>query len=344
MNPSRHNRRAKRALMLVVLASATSCVQQARPGVQVKSLQADLVFGVTPLVRPAAPANFQTNNDLPPPGGEPPPAVPEPPSIVLPTLPGRPACPAAGVNDFPKEPAATNVPPDRRPLTGLYRWARKGSRQGTDTGGFTIPIGGFESRLVQNVTPISATKFSFETVQSDVVSRDVVTTTWQVTTDGKTTAGTVAPPAGAPAPPSAGDPERGVVIKKIVRTDAKGGSSVFAPATGLLILPLPARVGEQFTSTAVDPTTFQTMQFQGTVQAPARLNACGAIVEAWPVTGTETVTGTTTDTRTYTADVAPQLGGILVGEKVDQNGTSGTLKADFTIGQLTPDKTPSRTP
>jgi hypothetical protein len=343
MSSSTRSRAARRALLLVVLASVTSCVQQAKPGVDVKSLQADLVFGVTPLARPATPANFQaTVTQLP---GLPPPAEPPPLTFQMPSF-GPPLaaqlpCPPAGLNDFPKEAAATNVAPGRRPLVGLYRWVRKGTRQGADTAGFTIPIAGFEKRLVQHVTVVSDTKLTFETVQSDVVTRDTVTTTWQVVTNGTTTAGQVAPPAGAPAPPSAGDPERGVTIKKIVRTTPKGATTTFAPTVGLLVLPLPVRVGEQFTSTAVDPTTFQTIQFQGTVGAATRLNACGEVVEAWPVSGTQTFTVSSTESRTYTADIAPQLGGLLVGEKIDQTGTSGTLKVDLTIGQLTPDKAPS---
>jgi hypothetical protein len=331
------SRRALTALAAVALLAA-SCVDQAKPGVQVKALQADLVFGVKPLAKAVPPANLGIAAPPPLPM---PPLAPIMPDLSFPSylapLPTAQACPKAGISSFPKEAAALNVAADRRPAVGSYRWTRSGTRQGPDTLGLTLPVGGFEQRLVRNVVKTSATQFSFETVQTDIATRETVITTWQVKTNGTTTTGTVSPPSPAPVPPSAGDPERGVVIKKIVRTDAKGAvTNTFAPQLGLLVLPLPARIGENFTSSAVDPLTFQTLQFQGTVQAPARLDACGEIVEAWPVQGTETFTGTTTTTANYTAFIAPQMGGMLVGETVDQTAATGFLKVRWTIGQLTP--------
>jgi hypothetical protein len=331
------------ALAAVALL-ATSCVQQAEPGVQVKALEADLVFGVKPLARAVPPANF--------PIAAAPPALPLPPltapvdgsSVGEPPLTVAQPCPKARIGSFPKEAAGLNVLPSDRPALGSYRWMRSGSRQGPETLGYTIPITGSERRLVRNLVATSATKFSYETVQTDLVSRETVVTTWQVTTNGTSTAGQV--PDVVPArPPSAGEPERGVVIKKIVRSDAKGTvTSTFTPQFGLLVLPLTVRAGDSFTSTAVDPVSFQTLQFQGTVQPMQRLDACGELVEAWPVKGTLTFTGARTDTADYTAYVAPQLGGLLVGEVLNQTAAAGFLKATWTIGQVIPDAAAAKAP
>lgn len=357
MSVSSSTRRSRLAGLLLVALVAPGCVQPDEPGVQVRALSADLVFGVPEEApREAAPPNTivltQPTQSVAPPG--PPPQAPPPPPPAFspppPTFTGPPlaenvTCPPAPVTEFPDEAAARNVAPDRRPAVGDYRWVREGTRVLPTAPDVEIPVEGFEQRQLRNVTEVSDNEFTFETVQTDLVTSDTVITTWNVRTEGTSVSRDDVPvqvvPSPEPPQQSAGEPDRGIAIAKIVRVDGDGNESTFAPVTPLLILPLPVRVNEEFTSTAVDPTTFQSMQYEAKVSQATRVDACGELVEGWLVTGTQTISGASNARRQYDVILAPQLGGIPIAEHVAQSaGIDGSVDVDFRIGQLEPDPLP----
>jgi hypothetical protein len=129
-----------------------------------------------------------------------------------------------------------------------------------------------------------------------------------------------------------------------VTTPKTGDPSTFAPATPLLVFPLPARVGEGFSSSAVDPATFESMSFSNaTVENVQRVDACGDLVEGWGVKGSFQYVAPSGDASTFTYGlvVVPQLGAILAKETIElpDENTPG-VRGTWTIGQLKPKAAP----
>jgi hypothetical protein len=257
-------------------------------------------------------------------------------------------CPTAASNAFPHEAAPLDVPTDRRPAIGSYRWKKGGSET---ISGHKITVSGFEQRFIRNIqelgkstntqqVPGSAAQpgvvFSYETVQPDT-SGNIVVTTYQVNTYA-TQQTQYVPPTNAQSV-SGGDPERGLTIKRIEVVDKKGNTvSSFEPITGLLLLPLPVQQGLQFQSVAIDSKTGEEATFNATVLPRQRVDACGELLEGWEVKGDQTFSGATT--RTEDLIVAPQLGGIVISDAIAQtNGTDG-IDTVSTIGQSKPDPLP----
>lgn len=366
-----HRSHASRRSALAALSAGAlllgACVEPNAPGVQVMAVSADLVFGVPdqppppdtppansvvslPPAQQVGPAPGQVPGEQPPgqaqpaqPGNElPPPAEPtKPPEKDLgPPLATGPVCESAPISEFPDEPAARNVAPDRRPAVGTYLWVQAGKRKGADTGNVEIPLDGFSDRQFRDVDKISDTRFSFVMEQTDVLDGAKVETEFTVRTDGASVSDDglpVAPPGGILPDRSVGEPDRGIAITKITRTPRGGESSEFTPQTPLLMLPLPVKVGEQFTSTAVDPTSFQSIQYDAKVEKTQRVDACGEMVEGWLVKGTQTFSGATTSQRQFDVTFAPQLGAIPIAERIEENQAASSVKASFHIGQIKPD-------
>jgi hypothetical protein len=339
-------RMLKLAGVAAALAMTTACVREDAPRMHMNSVSANIAFSEAPSVKAAAPAGFATPSpadvatsslpDLPPQLGDiAPPAKFSPP---LPPSPAKP-CPVASTSSYPKQPAASNVPTPVLPTAGVYAWRHAGTYVSADAFGATLPLIGTSDRSVQNVVRASDTTFSFDVVEKDVFTKEIVTTTWAVNTAGTTPTSRVpiAPP-GAPTPPSAGEPGRGLAIQKIERRNpaTHAINSTFAPPLPLLILPLPVKVSDHFTSAAVDPTTAAVLQYDATVDGIARVDACGEIIEGFKVSGTENFAdGATTSSRSYSVVVAPQLGALPIQETFDQS--VGTIaKMTFTVNQLEP--------
>jgi hypothetical protein len=354
-----------RVARLTVLAAlpllAGACVKQDAPGVAIRPLNADIVFGVTPIAEEqAAPANFSPAaadtidtstaalRDAPPdlpPQDFAPPALKQVPDFGFsaPKKPVQVDCPAAAVDEFPDESAPLNVPAGRLPEAGNYRWKRSG--QLTTTNGATTELTGFEARKIQNVTPLAADptdakriRFTYETVQPEIGSDAEVVTTYQVDT--------AAPSREVNSPVSGdrvsgGDPERGLVLKSIRRQDASGAAlpGGFSPVTGLLLVPLPIRQGEAFTSVSVDPATQQVYRYEATVVQRDRADACGEILDGWRVDGTLTVTGDNGGERKLSIIASPQFGMRIINESIEGALGDATFKAVFTVGQRVPSPT-----
>jgi hypothetical protein len=335
--------------LAAVALLATGCARQHEPGTTVKSFQASLAFGVKP---PATPANFAPG-PVTPDALQADAALPEQLTAPFFSTKLRPAlgaasapCPPAGNNAFPKEPAGITVM--NPPTAGAYRWKRAGE---VTSAKFPVPlpVGGFEQRLIQQVSDVQHTVhptsnqpgiiFTYQTVQPQIGSTTLVRTTWEVKSDSPQAIDQTPVVEGTPNA-RAGDPENGIVIKKIEMLDESGNPTgpTFAPVTGLLMLPLPIFQGETFTSTATDPLNGEVAQVQAKVGGKTLVDACGELTEGWEVSGTETFTGEQVETRSFDDVFSLVLGGIVAHEKLSVVDSSGTFNLDLTIGQLSPSK------
>lgn len=265
----------------------------------------------------------------------------------------EPECPPATLDEFPDAPASLWGPEEKKapPREGLYRWQRSGVVTSADTAGRAIEVRGFERRVIRDVEVLSDAEtpeggneitFTYEVVQPSISGTNVVLTTYQVKSVGSPPTRSVFNPSQGQDEFTAGEPERGLVIKRIEVQDKDGAQvSVFEPATGLLLLPLRVRPGEQWQSVAVDPRTGQRMELNGKTLAKERVDACGDIIEGWEVTSTLTSTsdaGVTSNTYEYL--VAPQYGAILLSEHIRPTAAVGENDLRFTIGQQDPDPLP----
>lgn len=353
--------RSGRSLVVIGLASVLlgGCVKPNAPGVAIEPLNADIVFGVEEIANreadPAAiapdPAGIEAelDNDLLPEQVFAPPAprnFPRPPLRAVEAAP-KVECPDALLNAFPAETAPLEVPDDRSPKEGLYKWKRDATvERATQFGPVATNQKGLEERLVRNFEMVledpsdGGRTYRYEVVQPELGTSNVAIMTYQVDTNA--TAVQAFNPVGADDPPRVGEVERGVVLKSVRYEDEAGNRlpGAFTPATGLLILPLGVLVGEVFTSTAVDPSTQQTWRLEAVVESRDRVDACGEIIEGYRVKGDLTVTGANGGTRKATWIVAPHLGGMVIGEQFE--GEYGDLKVTYNanIGQLEPSPAP----
>ncbi len=374
MLPSRTNLRGVAAGLAVALLGA-GCVDQDPPGVGVQKLAADIVFGVKEAPPDAPPANVNpgpagdfdpvTFVPVSPPASSLPgqssigtPRPPRPPISRLPRPtplnPNRSPCPPAALTAFPATEAGLNI--TALPTEGQYRWKRQGTQTVATLPGITLPVGGFEQRLVRNVKKVSDTEYSFETVQPELGTGITVLQTFKVKTEAVSRSVEppveslpVAPPALPVEPPvdlpverpnvpttRVGDPERGISLARIERVDAQGNSSVLEFTPAVLYLPLPIEPGESFSSVGIDPRTGQVFQNQARVLRRERVDACGDIVDGWAVESTQTFSGSGTATRTYRYIIAPQLGGVIISEELHVAAATGNTDVTFSLGQLKP--------
>jgi hypothetical protein len=245
------------------------------------------------------------------------------------------------------------VPGGRRPAEADYRWVRAGVVRDPRFGGVPINVDGFEQRTVKDlrerradvdaVTGEEMPSFEFDTIQTDLTTGATVVRTWRVRTGAASASPAdliVQPtlPDGSSPAARAGEPDRGLSLVRQVTTAPDGTEHTFAPSSPLLVLPLPVRPGETFSSTAVDPATFQSMSFTNvTVGTPERVDACGDVVEGWPVEGQLEFVGPSGEavTFTYHAVVVPQAGGVIASEKIDQGTETGPgMNVTWRLGEL----------
>lgn len=334
------------ALVLAIVITA-GCASEDPPGVDALVVQTDLAFGLAEADEPATPPP----NVLAPLT----PVASDEVAFTPPSLPPSepvPECRTAGLTDFPEEPAARNVDTDR-PATGEFRWVRAGEVRDARAGNVPINVDGFELRsvleVVERAPDVDATtgeerpSFEYVTEQDDLTTGSTVVRTWRVRTGAVTASPAdliVQPtvPDGSSPTARAGEPDRGLSLVRQVTIAADGTETVFAPASPLLVLPLPVRPGETFSSTAVDPSTFQTMSFTNvTVGVPERVDACGEVIEGWPVSGQLQFVGPGGDATTfaYHVVVATHLGGIVTAESITQGVEGGPgVNVSWRIGEL----------
>jgi hypothetical protein len=354
------------------------------PGVAIKPLKADIVFGVKE-PEPAKPASFELptaadNGDsgelvLPPQPSE----IlngPAKPKTRVPLLRAADPCPPAKLNAFPALEATRSV--TNQPVPGVYKWKQSGALVTTVNGNkLTVPLSGFQQRVITNVSPVtsvpnplaldptdpdSATKtFTFDMIQkSEGGSKR---TTYQVRTGAVGVRREVGVEVPRPAPPAipsqvpvtspttsappdlpdeviAGDPERGLTIKKIEDLDLNGvPQRTITFATGVQVLPLAVLPNEIFRSVGVDTTNQVTLVHEGVVKNRNRVDACGDIVDGWEITIDATfVDGEDTARTSETFFVATQYGAMPILESANFGENGNRI---FNLAQLIPDPLPT---
>jgi hypothetical protein len=319
-----------------------ACVSPNSPGVSIKKVEANIVFGVKepvkgpPNVEPVSEGSAVSDIGLDLSG------ITFPVPRLRPTVPKVP-CPPAALNTF-AESAADQV--THAPAAGIYRWKKNGVvKESAGSVAFDRPVRGFEQQIIQNVSPVMQDPvpradttptdsakpppdsiFTYEVVEPDLVtSGQTVVSKYQVKTDANqlhyfppvatpnvstTTAPTVGPAKitlpQVPQGVGAGDPGRGLALMSVTYKDDKGNTAgTFTPQPGILLFPLEAQIfpGEVFRAGGVDPTSGATMTIDGHVIGRDRVDACGEELEGWLVQETQTISsGAAGTTVTREAD------------------------------------------
>ena len=305
------------AVLLALVLTAGACTSGPAPGVNVRSVATDLVYGIPPTPDPAPPANTAPE-PVAPLGTVIRPSGPQPQKTLEPIQP-RDVCPDPKVDDFPR-PATSAV--DGRPAEGSYRWIVDGTRV-TQIG--RIRLASAEVRQIQNVQTTTM-GFEFTMAQRDYGSQDTVFTTFEVRN---------------------AQSEDGVYLTQIQRVNSER-EVTFDPAPAVLVLPLPVEFGTEFSSVGVDPVSQEALRHQGTVKDRQRVNACGRWMDGWFVDAQRTFVGADggVSQANYDYTVAVQFGAMLAFEHVESPcapneenecpDAEPTLEFDAHIGQVEP--------
>ena len=333
------------ALLAILALVASACVQEDDPGVRIELAAQEISFGIPEEEEPAPlPVESETDDfefpdlsfdfgdtqlgDLPP---------------LAPFRSGagnEGPCPkaaddAAAVDIV--EPILTGLPRE-----GVSTWLGREvevNEEGERTKNEPLPD---QRRLLRNYEKIDDDRFRFETVQP--FKENFLISVFEVETAGERV--TPPPEAGAvELPTSAGEPERGLVLRSTRVVDADGnqvpGIATFEPEPGLLLLPVPVQSGERFSSVAVDPRTGQTVFQQSTVRARERIDACGDPIDGWMVTASQTIAnGEEQRTFSYNYLVATQYGAAVILEQIGV--PEGTQFIERQVAQLFPDPLPNK--
>lgn len=333
-------RRTRLAVGVALVALvATACVKQNKPGLAIKSLKSNIVFGINPPATPDTVA--QPNYDL----GQS--DLPQFPPTQLPPFKRPPTleCPPATRSEVAQSLATTGVPVTPKP--GVYRWKVGGKQKlyGVDV---AVPTSFINrtifnvSKVSENTTPVGGsspgapittrtftydqkTELSVAGVQAGTevdtfqVKDNPLGVNLNAVSNGIPTLG-----GGIGKPVVVGDPERGIALMK-QQILAPGGQEIvtFNWKPGILLLPLGVNTGEQYQSVSIDPTTGAVNVHDVTVGARRLVDACGKLVQGWNVTSRQYLSGVNPNDPTtsfiaageYDYVVATQMGGILVFEK-----------------------------
>lgn len=368
MSPSRRNRHL--LLAGVAAVALSSCVQPNEPGIAIRALQSDIVFGLPAPVPDAIPSlaappiSFdepdlvvapQIEEDEEP-EYQPTPVRPRAPIVAPPAVN---VCPDAAATAFPKDAASFGV--TKTPASGTYKWKRTistpvpdelGGGQSVSKTVFRHQIGNV-SEVTETANPftpnVPTTTFTYDDT-SFFPNGSSTTTTYQVKNNAprqvvqgnQNFGGGVA--AGTGQSLETGTPDRGVAILKTVLRDPNGKEvSTFEPSPPVLILPLDVVVPSTFSAVGVDPTSGSSLAINGQIVGRERVDACGEIIDGWKVSSTQSFTSATGDSSvlTTTYHVGTQLGGLVILEAKQSanpaDSATGTIVDN--IGQLVPDAT-----
>jgi hypothetical protein len=346
--PNMRRRRRPAAAVLALLAfTSVACVKQKPPGVAIKNLKADIVFGLNPPT--AGPPAFSPPIDIFDLG--PTPILNQKLPFFPPPLPGLP-CRVAQITDAPERAVSTDI--HGQPEAGHYRWKLGGTLR---YGNVDVPIspGVFFDREVVDVStveettvpaggdpataPINTRTFSYTlrsqlgvAGQSAIGTQEVrfqVRDNPVVASVNNTVLG-----GGVGKSVVVGDPERGITLKSLVEKDANGKvTRAFNPSPGLLLLPLRVNPGERYQSVGVDPATGTVAIHDGFVDKRDFVDACGDLIQGWRVNSRQTfingsaATGDATQSAVvaqYDYMFAPQYGGMLIYEKISPPDVNST--------------------
>ncbi|MGH2812987.1 MAG: hypothetical protein ACRDI1_09785 [Actinomycetota bacterium] len=323
--------------MLAMSVLLTACVAPGSRRVGLKSLAADLVFGIPPLEEPVAPPDTvpdttpTTDIDGPPP-------LPLDNRGAIAGGVQAAGCPDATTNEV-KVQAGDNV--IGKPAEGEYRWRIEG---------FDIlpaPIGkinssGFFDREILDVRDLEGEgDFEFGFGQESDGTRVVQYFQVIQSRPDPRTGPNIVRDEGA---------TNGIFLVRIEQQREKQRPRVFMVNPPILYLPLPVIIGFERETHAADPSSQQLLSHSIHVVNRERYNACGVLVDSWFVDGEQSFSSTEeTFQRDYNYSVAPQMGGMFVFEHVERctgytepgscerAGIEGTEVYDATIGQVEPD-------
>lgn len=356
----------RQALLGVLLLVTLSACGPATFGVGMQRILSDILFG-----QPKPPA----------PKPVPSPETPLPPITTLPDFnfpePVNP-CPSAPVGTPALKESEVNV--DAPPTDGVYKWMS--SYHYSQPGSFGPLRSGFDTRLIessQNVGDYPATPaqgqpdhhFRFTEVMPDpYVKGDTQVITYDEQTYSPIDFNSASEQNNL-------DPNGGIDITDIKRLDPKGKIiEEFNPVkngngAGLLVfaLPLPAGNGGNTTGptpdapsstefswefTASDPVSQWTIRLAGSESNHrVRVDACGQIVDGWPVTANVQIVKNDPTTgipyagplnQFWAFVVAPQYGGIIVQEAITGDaGNGATIAIQDQIASLDEQPLPAGT-
>lgn len=342
-------RRSSIPVAIALAAGAAGCASVGDPGVAVRPLSVDVVFGVPPEEPVAAPPSVPSAPLAPMSGYAFKPTKP----TLAPTV-DLTACKEAPITAAAKLEAPLELTKER-PRMGAYRWKRTGTITSGET---TTTLDGFEQREIFNlqereqVNPTShAPAFGYSTLQPSVDDPSVlVRIDWNY--DGST-APLVSPPAAVQGAAEDARPFRtgndGLGIERITRYQVQDDGSLvqigmpFAPTRPVTFISHPITLNETYRSVGTDPESLATMVMQEKPVDKTQVDACGDKVDAYVVEATMTFTeGATTTTSSLRYGVATQYGAIIVFEDAETETASGTIKTSFSLGQLNPSQLPKR--
>lgn len=335
MNFRRLNLRSKFAALLLLALMLPGCAGATR-GVGVKSLAADLVFGIPPLEEDVAPPDTFPTGELQAtdirggPGGG------FGPTAIRPGIAGR-SCPEPEVNEVlnPSEDKPVGGPPK----LGKYLWVQSGSlNYGPPVG--HLPISRFSDRKVSEAKNLTAPGDWAFTTEQEEANGTVFLQTFEVIQsrpDTQRQSVQVLREQGQ---------LNGLFLTRIVKRLPNRTTLTFNPEPALLYLPFPVTSGYTLTSESVDPANLQTVTHTIDVRNRQRYNACGTLVDGWLVDAFQTFQGQDNTTRDYNYSVATSMGGLIIFEHVETPCASdphdqpcavqGDLIYNTNIGQLEP--------
>lgn len=308
-----------RASAVVLLAVLAGCVNAPPPNVGLKPFTADLVFGIPPLDQPVALPNTLPGplpfafDDFPIKKAIPPPPV------------ETEECPSALLNVVEE---SADISVKGRPQEGTYRWKHTGYFKAGDFG--RIQLDGLHQRGIQDVERLASNPkdFQYTMVQEEQLGGRVFESTFEVITS-------------RPNPPPVSNQTyyettsksgiNGIFLTRLSGRTPDGGEFTSTLEPAVLYLPLPVPVGVTFTTTSSDPTTFVTIEHEGSVRERRRYDACGELVEGWFVDARQAVTfpdpenracpdqeeGVCTIPLNYDYSIATQFGGLMIFEHIE---------------------------
>lgn len=260
---------------------------------------------------------------------------------------------SSGANAAPCPQPPYGASPDRAvslsvtspPQEGTYRWQVVDSQliSGTNT---TLKTTHYVNYVIDNVTKTTTTpnpvpgESATTTFDYDEVSPGsdggTVTTTYEVKENAPQVSGSAG---NVGQSQHAGEPDRGVSLAAVVDKNAAGTvTGSFHPSVPVLLFPLDVQTPQSFQSAGIDPTTGASFSNNATANGQTtRVNACGAYVDGWSVTSTQTFSiPSSNQTSDATVDyaVAPQYGGLIISSASTPQGSSSTETDE--IGTLSP--------
>lgn len=321
-------RRSLVLLGVVVCLATSACsvpgflvVERPPDGITVKALTADISFGEGPPVNDAIAA-------LVPPAGLVLTLLPDlydldglAPLAFTPGAPVSP-CPKPSETTFPEKSAGFVVEGTAQP--GTYRWKQSGSIE--IVGLAKLNVNGLDVRRIRSLPSTTQGVFAYEYEQASLAGREIQTIEVRQSGNAQT---------------------HGVFLRRFQLITSKGTVDFNPPpllAPKLYSLPIRTEV---VSATGIDPVSGLSVTINGNVDATqrVRLEGCGEVFDAWAFKGSRVVQSISEPEQairstTYDTFLAPQHGGVFVGDHVVTRGSFGPIQytSDLTgtLGTLQP--------